>query len=290
MECHRLLSNSNEIRFGKTDQKKSTGVNKALSFHFVFEGTENFLVKRRKLSVFPDSFLTLNSGTSYTNEVDSHQPVQSLSIYLDKNFVKDFVSSWNDIDALNLESDSAEDIILNETIYPFTGDMKYNIGHLNNLVNAQSADELLLNEHLHHCLINYCSLYRKEIFERAEKLEFVQSKTRKEIYRRLSLTKEFLYSNYNQDITVQQLAEHSYMSINHLLRMFKQAFNMSPHQFLMRIRLQRARIYLERTDYPVNEIVNLIGLNCASSFIESFKKRYQITPLKYRYKTNFKSN
>lgn len=286
MQNCQILSNNNEICYNRTAYKKSCVVNQDLSFHFALNGNEDFIVKKRKLSVFSDSFLTLNSGTSYTNIVDSPYPVQLLSIYFDRQFVEDFSNSWLMKDAWLLEKMNDEQrhdrLILNETIYPFKGDMKYNIGHLSKLLAHNPNDELLLNEHLYHCLINYHFLYKKEIFERAEKLQFLQKGTRDEIYRRLSLAKEYLYSNYNQNISLQQLASYSFMSVNHLLRMFKQAFDLTPHQFLMRLRLQRAKLYLENTDHPVNEIVTMIGLNCSSSFIELFRQRYAITPSKYR--------
>lgn len=285
MQNCQILSNNNKICSNRTVYKKRCDISKDLSFHFVFEGNENFVVKKRRLSVFPDSFLTLNSGTPYVTTVDSPYPAQLLSIYFDRNFVDDFLNSWQRSDTWLLENGNEAHhagVSLNETIYPFTGDMKYNIGHLSKLAGSNSKDELLLNEHLYHCLINYYFLYKKEIFQRAEKLQFFEKGTRNEVYRRLSLAKEYLYSNYDQNIDLQSLASYSLMSVSHLQRMFKQAFNITLHQFLIRLRLQRAKFYLENTQYPVNEIVNMIGLNCTSSFIELFRQRYQTTPFKYR--------
>ncbi len=51
----------------------------------------------------------------------------------------------------------------------------------------------------------------------------------------------------------------------------------------MQVRLQRARQLFKTTNYAVNEVVSLVGFECASSFIRLFKNRYQVTPLKYKY-------
>jgi AraC-like DNA-binding protein len=118
--------------------------------------------------------------------------------------------------------------------------------------------------------------------KKAEKLNFLNQNTKIEILRRLNLAKEYLYSNYNQNISLDDLAEHSCLSVNHLLRTFKQAFSLTPHQFLIQLRLKRAQLLLKNTTYPINEVVNLIGFECPSSFIRLFKTHYKITPLKYR--------
>ena len=102
------------------------------------------------------------------------------------------------------------------------------------------------------------------------------------IIRRLNIAKDYLYSNYNQNITLDELADHACLSVNHLLRTFKQAFGVSPHQFLIQLRLQRAQLLLKSTDYSITEVVGLVGFECPSSFIRLFKTHYKITPLKYR--------
>jgi AraC family transcriptional regulator len=141
---------------------------------------------------------------------------------------------------------------------------------------------MLINEYLHHCLINYFRVYDEEIFMKAERLNFLSPVTKTEILRRLSLAKEYLCSNYNQNISLDELAKYSGLSITHLLRTFKQAFNLSPHQYLTAIRLRRARLLLKSTDYSINEVVSLVGFECPSSFIRLFRTNYNITPLKYR--------
>jgi len=228
------LINNNEIRYHKTADRNTNEISNNLSFHFALNGQEHFQVKCRHMSVFPGSFLTLNTGTPYVNSVNSPYPVQLLTIYFGDKFVDDFNNSWLTKDKRLLDNEPLSQerkMVLNETIYPLSVDMKYNIAHINKLVNEHNEDDLLLTEDLYHCL------YHKEILQRAERLHFTEKGARNEIYRRLNLAKEYLYSNYNQSISLKQLSGYSFMSINHLLRMFKQAFHKAPHQFLMQIRL-----------------------------------------------------
>jgi len=72
------------------------------------------------------------------------------------------------------------------------------------------------------------------------------------------------------------------LSVNHLLRTFKQAFNQSPHQYLTNIRMQKALFLLKNSQYPVNEITSLVGFDSTSSFIRLFRGKMKLTPHEYR--------
>jgi AraC family transcriptional regulator len=285
MDYSKTLRNNNKIYSRTSNQRQNQQYSSDFSLRFVLAGNERYDIGRRQLSIYPDSFLILNRGTQYSTDTDSDIPVQSFTINFDQQFLEDFKEYWafTDNRLLNRSGyNTNKSPEFDETIYPFSGDMMYNVYHLKQYLDNGMHDELLINEYLHHCLINYFSIYNEEILKKAEKLKFLNQSTKVEILRRLNLAKEYLYSNYNQNISLDDLAEHSCLSVNHLLRTFKQAFNLTPHQFLIQLRLKRAQLLLKNTSYPVNEVVNLIGFECPSSFIRLFKTHYKITPLKYR--------
>jgi AraC-like DNA-binding protein len=285
MDYSKTLRNNNKIYSRTSNQKQNQQYSSDFSLRFVFAGNERYDIGKRHLSIYPDSFLILNRGTQYSTDTDSDIPVQSFSISFDQQFLQDFKDCWTTADN-RLVGRGGQKVKqlqeFDETIYPFAGDIRHNVYHLKRYLDNGMHDELLINEYLHHCLINYFSIYNEEIFKKAEKLHFLNPSTKIEILRRLNLAKEYLYSNYNQNISLEDLAEHSCLSVNHLLRTFKQAFNLTPHQFLIQLRLKRAQALLKSTAYPINEVVNLIGFECPSSFIRLFKTHYNITPLKYR--------
>lgn len=285
MRYNKTLRNNNTIWSDITSNKLQTQLTDDFSIRFVFSGDEIYNIGRRQLTLYPDSFLILNKGTQYTSKIDSGSPVESFSLGFDQAFLQDFNNSWqlNDRKLLdNRTSSRVHGYDFSETLYPFKGDIRFNVQHLKNYMDKGVHDEMLINEYLHHCLINYYTIYDEEIFKKIEALKFLNRSTKVEILRRLNLAKEYLLSNYNKNISLEALADHACLSVNHLLRTFKQAFHQSPHQFLMQTRLQRAKLLLKTTNYPINEIVNLVGFECPSSFIRLFKNRYHITPLKFR--------
>lgn len=279
MEYLKTLKNNNVIYSGTRNLKCSQQQAADFTMRFVFSGNENYSIGRRNLTIYPDSFLVLNKGTQYSSEIDCPFTVHAFAISFDKKFIDNFRNSAGPFVSF---CDKGEDGEFNETIYPLKGDMFFNVKQLKYHLDNGLNDENLINEYLGQCLISYFRIYSEEISQKTEQLNFFHESTRVEILRRLNRAKEYLYTNYNRNIGLDELAEYSCLSVNHLLRTFKQAFNLTPHQFLIQLRLQRAQVLLRNTNYPVAEVVNLIGFECPSSFIRLFREHFQTTPLKYR--------
>jgi AraC family transcriptional regulator len=282
MEYLRILKNKNKITCTTSDHRSYSETTANFSIRFVFSGNETCTIGRRQLSVHTDSFIMLNKGTQFTGSSDPRLPVNVLSVEFDEGFLNEFNAKFFKGKKGGLFDTEHEAYQLRETIYPLKADLKLNISRLKNLIEDENTNEVLINELLQGCLQNCCRIYNEEISLKAKKLNFLNVNTRIEILRRLNLAKEYLYANYDKNISLESLANYSCLSVNHLLRTFKLAYNQSPHQYLIQIRLQRAQLLLSKTEYPVYEIVNMVGFKCTSSFIRLFRNRYQTTPLKYR--------
>lgn len=283
MKYVKELSNRNKIVSETTCEAISEQKNTAYTIKFVFAGTEDCEIHKRKLSIYPDSFAVLNAGTTYSSKIDSLTPVNTFSISFEKKFLQDFQLSLTGSAEQLLETETpgeAPNFI--ESLYPFKGDMRYNILHLKSQLDRGMNDEMLINEYLHHCLLNYYKIYNQEVLQKMERLSFIKTKTKQEILKRLTLAKEYINSNYNQNILLENIADHSCLSVNHLLRTFKEAYQISPYQYLVQLRLARAKHLLQSTPYSLNEIVGLVGFECPSSFIRLFKSTFNVTPAKYK--------
>jgi AraC family transcriptional regulator len=280
MDYIKVLSNGNRIVNSTIPAKSVSQTTSRFTMRFVFGGSELCAVGRRQLSIHNDSFIVLNKDTRFTSDFGILMPESVFAIEFDEEFMNDFnhenLVINDDGDATSLQPE------LIETIYPFKMEMKHAIGKLKEYLENGGSDEQQLNEYLTRCLISYYRIYNDEILNKAQNLNFLHYSTKVEILRRLNLAKEYLYANYNRNVNLDILADHACLSVNHLLRTFKLAYDQSPHQFLIQLRLQRAQLLLTKTEYPIYEIVNMVGFKCTSSFIRLFRTRYKTTPLKYR--------
>lgn len=282
---NKIRVNRNEIVSETTYSAYYPELSGKYAFNVVFNGQADYTVERRNITLVPDSFIFLNHDTCYTNKIDSTVEVKTFSVLFDPGFVHDFEYSNLLKDHVlldNLEEFRQRESRFVESIQPLQGNIKFNLLHLARHVENGLNDQLLLDEYLNHCLLNYYSFYHSEIIRREASLQFLNGKTKTEILKRLSVARDYMISNYSKRIHLEEIAQMSCLSVNHLLRTFKQAYQQSPHQFLTKIRLQQAKHLLKNTKYPVNEIVDIVGFECPSSFIRLFRNSFNVTPGQYR--------
>jgi len=87
-----------------------------------------------------------------------------------------------------------------------------------------------------------------------------------------------IYSN----ITIEELAFLCNMSLSTFKRRFVRIYGNSPNRWLLEKRMERAAKMLREDDRKANEIYNELGYENLSSFIQSFKQIYGITPKQYQ--------
>ena len=94
--------------------------------------------------------------------------------------------------------------------------------------------------------------------------------------------KEYITQNFTHDISLLEIARYSYVSSFHFSRIFKKFTSYSPHQFLLRLRLKNAEMYLRNTDLPVSDIGFTSGFNSIEHFNAAFRKSYGCSPSVFR--------
>lgn len=86
----------------------------------------------------------------------------------------------------------------------------------------------------------------------------------------------------SQKITVRELAEESHFSISTLERYFHSHFGLSPHEFLLKIKVNRAAQLLSNSTLNISEIAAECGYDNVSSFSRAFRRQLGETPGAYR--------
>jgi AraC-like DNA-binding protein/mannose-6-phosphate isomerase-like protein (cupin superfamily) len=161
-----------------------------------------------------------------------------------------------------------------------------NMLHLNQVDLAKS--EYILNGMLHEIALKEpgYELYLKNKLE--EIILFISRK-----YSQISIPKakslvqigkaiNYIETNFNTNIYIQQLAEISFMSIRNLQRIFKDATGLSPNEYLLEHRIQQASKLLMETDFDIYNISGQVGIADWIHFSKIFKKKFGVSPTKYR--------
>lgn len=91
-----------------------------------------------------------------------------------------------------------------------------------------------------------------------------------------------MQTNYREAVSIEALCREFGISRTHLNRCFRQYTGFSPHDYLIRLRLNSAKLLLKNTDLSVEEVCLQSGFQDTAYFIQAFKKKEGTTPLKYR--------
>ncbi len=113
-------------------------------------------------------------------------------------------------------------------------------------------------------------------------LALATRKADKKIPKSIRKAISYLSEHIEESPTVAALAELCNISEVYFRKQFKTCMGVSPHEYRNSLRLQRAQTYLEYGEISVQEISDMLGYSTVSHFIKEFKKRYGISPLKYR--------
>lgn len=92
----------------------------------------------------------------------------------------------------------------------------------------------------------------------------------------------FIERHYQENITVQQLADMCHVSESGLHRRFQAELSMSPIEYLLEIRMAQAKKMLRRKEGSVTEIALKTGFGSSSHFSARFQKTQHLSPTEYR--------
>jgi AraC family transcriptional regulator len=99
---------------------------------------------------------------------------------------------------------------------------------------------------------------------------------------KLKLVTAFIGDNYERDLSLTELAHVAGMSTFHFAREFKRATGTTPHQYLIKFRVERAKALLAESRMPLVEVGFRSGFSHQSHFSRLFRRLTGTTPLSYR--------
>jgi AraC-like DNA-binding protein len=99
---------------------------------------------------------------------------------------------------------------------------------------------------------------------------------------RLARSRDFLAAHSGERILIPQAAKVAGISPYHFIRLYSRAFGETPHEFMMRRRLEQAQRLLRGGSLSVTEICFEVGYESPGSFSSSFRRFSGVSPRDYR--------
>ena len=199
-----------------------------------------------------------------------------LPCYQNIRYYSDNINPWRKIWF------NAEGIFLSETARIFNLNGKIVFHNVNTLSYFEKILETCKNKHL---TANEINMRCASIF--TELVMFISS----EINRNENISDEALMlKNYidlhtEENISIKTLSKLIFKSESQTIRIFKNNFNMTPYDYLLNSKINRAKTIILNTNLPIKEIAYRLGFSDEHYFSNIFRKKTGACPTEYRQQT-----
>lgn len=135
---------------------------------------------------------------------------------------------------------------------------------------SKPLPEVLVSSHIHRMLAELLLLSSNDVDCRMDKGSPVLDAV------------TYIGANFGRRITVDELAAHVRISPYHFSRMFKKATGYAPYEYIIKTRIDHAKVLLKKTRRNVKEIAYEVGFNSESNFVNTFHESVGLTPNEFR--------
>jgi AraC family transcriptional regulator len=99
---------------------------------------------------------------------------------------------------------------------------------------------------------------------------------------KLAVITDYIQAHLHQDLTLVELSTIVQISPYHFLRLFKRSVGVTPHQYILQCRIDRAKYLLQSSDQSLAAIALMTGFCDQSHLTRCFKRILGVTPKQFR--------
>jgi AraC-like DNA-binding protein len=250
-----------------------------LSVKGVLRGSATWQTAAGRFEVVAGSALLLNDGEEYEVVVDALQPVETFCFFFARGFVEDALRASTTSSAALLDTAPAAGRVA------FAERIHFNEALLSHLTRAHDAianeDHAAVEEAFFETALWLVRAHR-DVDARAAHLPALRAATRTELARRVTIATAFLHANLDRRVAVEEAAREACLSPFHFQRLFAAFHGTTPHRYVTRLRLERARALLRDQNRRVADIALDCGFASLGSFTTLFTRTFGEAPARFR--------
>lgn len=119
-----------------------------------------------------------------------------------------------------------------------------------------------------------------ELLQKIKDINYISEYNKKEALP--SLIKNYIDNNINNDITLKDIQNLFNISIPHILRIFKKAYNTTPIKYTINKKLELCAHLLLTTNFSITEIADILSFSDPKYLSKQFRAAYKASPIAYR--------
>lgn len=236
-----------------------------LEFNLVLEGEIRGKINGKPMIARENEIFFVNSGVLHETDATGCQSMKAVTILLADDLLREYCP---DLDLWQFEirkGSSQQDRIAQ---------------HIKKCAEIHRKKETYYELELSSELMQICLILLRECRQKKSSLQEGMDDWKK--IRRVKDAISYMEQHYENEISLNQIAQTMGMTPAYFSRFFKMASGQTFHSYLTWIRLRHARQMLLEQEVTVTEIAMNSGFPNVKAFIEAFKKEYGMTPTAYQ--------
>ncbi len=275
----------NKFNISSLNQYYSPVDSSGFAVKYVAEGIEKYVVDGQPYYVTSGNYLLMNGNKSALVEIDSKTEAKGICVNIASQIIKEVVASKLRPDTAVADPELSsffytDQFLENQYQAAFTR-LGSRIIHIGKEVQGGILSLEEVNNEFFYTLAEDLVADQISVYRQLQTIPVVKLNTRRDLYRKLVLAREFMDLHFLSPLTIEQIAREAAMSEFHFFRLFKRTFAISPLQYLLKKRLEQACILLKK-GMPVTLVAMECGFGDLFSFSRTFKKHFGKAPSQYQ--------
>jgi AraC family transcriptional regulator len=257
------------------------GIDGPFSIFCNLAGTSTCTVEARRHVVSERFYVVSNPRQIYT--LDYTSPTETFNLHVADGLAEQLYQAGRTSLATSFDTDAVggAPLLVRPTSTRMSDELRMTIMRARD-VHLHTPNDVLACEEARLGVIDLVLRDNTDLLERIRRLPVMKRSTRDEVARRLLRVREAMHEDHSTSASLDDLAAIACMSKFHFLRAFTAMFGRTPHQYIMELRVDAARLLLRSSSDPFADIAVQLGCESVSSFAALFKRVTGSTPGAYR--------
>ncbi len=266
----------NDIRVSSANNYESKANFNFFSAKYVHSGEEFYYLNNRKYEISLGEYVVGNSNTEGSIFIDSVKPVTGICIDITQEKITDV------IDFTFEENASFKKFIFEQEWMVQKYDAgNTNLGYAINQIAAKFNElntwQNYFNDEIFYSISECIVTDQKNVFKQYQSLKSVKEETNGRLFNFIYDAKNYIDAHFLDKINIDQIATASKLSQYHFIRVFKNVFGISPYQYILKKRLEFAKMLLLE-GIEIIDITYQTGFSNPANFSKAFKMQFNKSP------------
>ncbi len=259
----------NKVLYSNHADDISISYSSTYTLKYVLEGKKNYHCNHQDIEVSKNQYVILNTNAQITTEAKSG--TKGLSFFLSPQLITE-IYKYHNLSPKFLE-------VTQKTTNSAVGFLLNTIAQLyehNQTAFKHQIDDLFIR------LSELIVQEQKNMDTKFSTLKIVKHDTKKELFKRIQIAKEYLHDHIKEDISLDCISKDIGISKYYLHRLFTEINECTPLEYLTAIRIEKAKYRLRYSKDSIFETAIACGFDTAAYFSKIFKKHSGFSPTEFR--------